>query len=71
MPSLVDGKLKGVTAGEMFWFITKGDEDNGMPSWAFLPEQPMADCDVRGSNGLGQDSAAGSRLPRRKGLAQN
>ena len=39
VPSLVDGKLKGVTAGEVFWFITKGDKDNGMPSWAFLPEQ--------------------------------
>ncbi len=38
VPSLVDGKLKGVTEGEVFWFITKGDKDNGMPSWAFLPE---------------------------------
>ncbi len=38
VPSLVDGKLKGVTAGEVFWFITKGDKDNGMPSWAFLEE---------------------------------
>ena len=37
VPSLVDGKLKGVTAGELFWFITKGDKDNGMPSWAALP----------------------------------
>jgi glucose/arabinose dehydrogenase len=39
VPSLVDGKLKGVTAGEMFWFVTKGDTDSGMPSWAFLPEE--------------------------------
>jgi|HubBroStandDraft_5_1064220.scaffolds.fasta_scaffold13050_3 glucose/arabinose dehydrogenase/mono/diheme cytochrome c family protein len=39
VPSLVDGKLKGVTAGEIFWFVTKGDKDNGMPSWAFLEEQ--------------------------------
>ena len=38
VPSLVDGKLKGVTEGEVFWFITKGDKDNGMPSWAQLPE---------------------------------
>jgi len=38
VPSLVDGKLKGVASGEVFWFITKGDTDNGMPSWAFLPE---------------------------------
>ena len=39
VPSLVDGKLKGVTAGEIFWFITKGDKDNGMPAWGFLPEE--------------------------------
>jgi len=38
VPSLVDGKLKGVSEGEIFWFITKGDKENGMPSWAFLPE---------------------------------
>ena len=39
VPSLVEGKLQGVSAGEIFWFITKGDKDNGMPSWAALPEQ--------------------------------
>jgi glucose/arabinose dehydrogenase/cytochrome c5 len=39
VPSLVDGKLKGVTAGEIFWFITKGSPDNGMPPWGFLPEE--------------------------------
>jgi glucose/arabinose dehydrogenase len=39
VPSLVDGKLEGVAQGEVFWFITKGDKDNGMPSWAFLPEK--------------------------------
>jgi glucose/arabinose dehydrogenase len=39
VPSLVDGKLEGISAGEIFWFITKGDKDNGMPAWASLPEQ--------------------------------
>ena len=39
VPSLVDGKLNGVTQGEVFWFVTKGDKDNGMPAWAFLPEE--------------------------------
>jgi glucose/arabinose dehydrogenase/mono/diheme cytochrome c family protein len=39
VPSLVDGKMEGVAAGEVFWFITKGDTDNGMPSWAALPEK--------------------------------
>jgi len=37
VPSLVDGKLESATPGEVFWFITKGDKDNGMPSWAQLP----------------------------------
>jgi glucose/arabinose dehydrogenase len=37
VPSLVDGKLDSVTPGEVFWFITRGDKDNGMPSWASLP----------------------------------
>ncbi|MBZ5688847.1 MAG: PQQ-dependent sugar dehydrogenase [Acidobacteriia bacterium] len=39
VPSLIDGKLKSVTEGEIFWFVTKGDKDNGMPSWGFLPEE--------------------------------
>ena len=39
VPSLVDGKLTGVSEGEVFWFISKGDKDNGMPSWEFLPEE--------------------------------
>lgn len=39
VPSLVDGKLKGVTPGEIFWFVTKGSPDNGMPPWNFLPEE--------------------------------
>jgi glucose/arabinose dehydrogenase len=37
VPSLVDGRLDSVPAGEIFWFITRGNKDNGMPSWAFLP----------------------------------
>jgi glucose/arabinose dehydrogenase len=36
VPSLVDGNLDSVTPGEVFWFITKGSKDNGMPSWSFL-----------------------------------
>ncbi len=37
VPSLVSGKLDSVKPGEVFWFITRGDKANGMPSWAFLP----------------------------------
>src|ERR1700736_5401794 len=32
VPSLVDGKLDGVASGEIFWFITQGSKDNGMPA---------------------------------------
>src|ERR1700730_9009162 len=39
VPSLVEGKLNGVTPGEIFWFVTKGSKENGMPSWAALPEE--------------------------------
>lgn len=39
VPSLVDGKMEGVAPGEVFWFITKGDKDDGMPSWSALPEK--------------------------------
>ena len=28
-----------MTLGEIFWYITKGDINNGMPSWATLPRQ--------------------------------
>ena len=35
----LNGGFKSVTSGELFWFITKGDIDNGMPPWASLPEE--------------------------------
>src|SRR5579864_2912902 len=44
IPSLVDGKLETVPSGEVFWFITKGDKDNGMPAWAFVPEGQRGTC---------------------------
>jgi glucose/arabinose dehydrogenase len=37
VPSLVGGKLDGVSSGEIFWFITHGSKENGMPAWDFLP----------------------------------
>ena len=38
IPSLVDGGMETVTPGEVYWFITKGSPQNGMPSWAKLPK---------------------------------
>jgi mono/diheme cytochrome c family protein len=39
IPPLKVERIKAVTPGEIFWFITRGDVPNGMPSWATLPRQ--------------------------------
>ena len=39
IPSLVSGKAQGASDGELFWYITKGDVNNGMPAWESLPEK--------------------------------
>jgi glucose/arabinose dehydrogenase len=39
IPPLAEEKLKAVTPGELFWFITNGDVKNGMPSWAKVPQR--------------------------------
>jgi glucose/arabinose dehydrogenase len=39
VPPLVHGPAQTAPDGAIFWYITKGDVDNGMPSWASLPEQ--------------------------------
>jgi mono/diheme cytochrome c family protein len=37
IPSLSEGPTQSATDGEVFWFITTGDANQGMPSWASLP----------------------------------
>lgn len=39
VPSLVKGAAHSAPDGALFWYITKGDISNGMPSWASLSEQ--------------------------------
>jgi len=39
IPPLAQEKIKAATPGELFWFITQGDVNNGMPSWATLPQR--------------------------------
>ncbi len=39
IPAFVHGKINSATSGELFWFITKGDKPNGMPSWSSLPKE--------------------------------
>jgi glucose/arabinose dehydrogenase/cytochrome c5 len=39
VPSLASGPTQTAKPGEVFWYITRGDLANGMPSWASLPEE--------------------------------
>ena len=38
IPSLAGEKAQAASDGELFWYITRGDADHGMPSWQALPE---------------------------------
>ena len=37
-PTLVSPSVKNAKAGELFWFITNGDLNKGMPGWPQLPK---------------------------------
>lgn len=39
IPALATGATQTAKPGEVFWYITRGDLSNGMPSWASLPDQ--------------------------------
>lgn len=38
-PALSEGPAQSASDGELFWFITTGDVDKGMPAWGSLPER--------------------------------
>ena len=38
-PALNNASAQKATPGELFWFITNGNLNAGMPSWAGLPKQ--------------------------------
>ena len=38
-PALDNASTKGAKPGELFWFITNGNLNNGMPAWSSLPKQ--------------------------------
>jgi glucose/arabinose dehydrogenase len=38
IPALKSGPTQSAKDGEVFWFITKGSVDNGMPAWASLSQ---------------------------------
>ncbi len=37
-PALDSTSVRSAKPGELFWFITKGKLESGMPSWANLPQ---------------------------------
>jgi glucose/arabinose dehydrogenase len=39
IPALTTAKVQSAQDGELFWYITKGDVNNGMPAWDSLPER--------------------------------
>jgi len=39
VPGLASGPAQTAKPGEVFWYITRGDLANGMPSWGTLPEE--------------------------------
>jgi glucose/arabinose dehydrogenase/mono/diheme cytochrome c family protein len=39
IPSLASGAAQAASDGEIFWYITQGDVNNGMPSWKSLSEK--------------------------------
>ena len=39
IPALATGPTQSAADGAIFWFITQGDPNNGMPSWSSLSEQ--------------------------------
>jgi glucose/arabinose dehydrogenase/mono/diheme cytochrome c family protein len=38
IPALATGRSQSASDGELFWYITNGDVNNGMPSWVTLPK---------------------------------
>jgi glucose/arabinose dehydrogenase len=39
VPALASGATQSASDGELFWYITKGDVGNGMPSWENIPPE--------------------------------
>jgi glucose/arabinose dehydrogenase len=39
IPAVAKGATQSAPDGEIFWYVTKGDANNGMPAWSGLPER--------------------------------
>ena len=62
VPALSAVSKKGATDGEIFWYVTKGDVENGMPSWQIIPEEQRWKI-IAYIRTLGTSSAVASPAP--------
>jgi glucose/arabinose dehydrogenase/mono/diheme cytochrome c family protein len=62
VPGLTDRSTQSAKDGEIFWYITKGDVDNGMPAWSSLPEQQRWQI-IAYIKTLGHPAASSPRTP--------
>ena len=70
IPSLSAGPTQKARDGEIFWYITKGDVDNGMPSWSALPAQQRWQIItyMKGLASSARSSAAAAAAPKIVGV---
>jgi glucose/arabinose dehydrogenase len=64
IPALKRGPSQSASDGELFWFITKGDMNNGMPPWSSLPEQDRWAI-ISYVKSLGHPGASSAKSPAR------
>jgi glucose/arabinose dehydrogenase len=64
IPALVKGPAQAAPDGEVFWYVAKGDINNGMPPWSSLPaKQRWAIISYLKALGVGKIAAAKARPP--------
>jgi glucose/arabinose dehydrogenase len=61
IPAVAKGPTQSAPAGEIFWYVTKGDRNNGMPAWSMLPEQQRWEI-ISYLKALGHGKIAPSKL---------
>jgi glucose/arabinose dehydrogenase len=73
VPPLAHGALQGVLDGAIFWYITKGGLENGMPSWAALPteERWQLVTYIKSMNGAGATTTAPAATASAEGVISN
>lgn len=62
MPALAQGPTQSASDGEVFWFITTGAVDKGMPSWSALSERQRWQI-VKYLRSLKSSQSAGKTTP--------